>query len=325
MNLVHRGRRLRYNSGIRNLVRETGLNVNDLIYPIFLVEGECIKKEIPALTGQYYYSIDMLEAEINEITELGIPAVILFGLPAYKDEKASSAYLQDGIIQRGIRKFKEINSEIVVITDVCLCQYTSHGHCGVVCDGVVHNDKSVELLAKTALSHAKAGADMVAPSDMMDGRVGAIRSTLDLEGYDYVSIMSYSVKYSSVFYGPFREVADSSPKAGNRKTYQMDPANSNEAMKEAEEDYREGADILMVKPAMAYQDIIYRLKQRFDCPIAAYNVSGEYMMIKVASAQKLIDEKNAVMESLIGLKRSGADIIITYFAKDVAGWLKGKN
>ena len=318
----YRGRRLRNNQGIRKMVRENHLRVENLIYPLFLVEGSNIKKEIPSLKGQYHFSIDKLDEELDEIVNLGIPAVLLFGLPAYKDEKASSAYREDGIVQKGIRKIKAKYPELLVITDVCLCQYTSHGHCGVLEDGVVLNDPSLQLIAKTALSHAKAGADMVAPSDMMDGRIKAIRELLDENNCEYISIMSYSVKYASAFYGPFRDAADSSPKSGDRKSYQMDPANSDEAIREAEADLMEGADILMVKPAMPYQDIIYRLKETFDCPIAAYNVSGEYMMIKSAAAKNLFDEKSAVLESLTGIKRSGADIIITYFAKDVARWLK---
>ena len=318
----YRGRRLRNNPGIRKMVRETHLRVENLIYPLFLVEGSNIKKEIPSIKGQYHLSIDKLDEELDEIVSLGIPAVLLFGLPAYKDETASSAYAEDGIVQKGIRRIKEKHPELVVITDVCLCQYTSHGHCGVLKDGIILNDPSLELIAKTALSHAKAGADMVAPSDMMDGRIAAIRESLDQEGYEYISIMSYSVKYASSFYGPFRDAADSSPKSGDRKSYQMDPANTDEALREAEADLIEGADILMVKPAMPYQDIIYRLRQNFDCPIAAYNVSGEYMMIKSAASQNLLDEKSAVLESLTGIKRSGADLIITYFAKDAARWIK---
>ncbi len=320
--MFYRGRRLRLNSNIRSLVRETRLSLENLVYPIFLVEGTNVKKEISSLKNQYYLSIDRLDEEIEEITKLGIPAVILFGLPKFKDEKGSSAYDDNGIVQRGIKKIKEKYSDLVIISDVCLCQYTSHGHCGVLKDGKILNDESLKLIAKIALSHAKAGANIIAPSDMMDGRVSAIRRALDENGYEYVSIMSYSVKYASSFYGPFRYVADSSPKSGDRKSYQMDPANSNEAMREANEDLQEGADIIMVKPAMAYQDIIYRLRQSVDCPIAAYNVSGEYMIIKSAASQGLINEKNIVLETLVGFIRSGADIIITYFAKDVANWLK---
>lgn len=322
MNLTHRGRRLRISAGIRSMVRETRLHVKNLICPLFLVEGNNIKEELPTLKGQYHLSIDMLDKELDEITSLGIPAVLLFGLPAYKDEKAGSAYDENGIVQKGIRKIKEKYSDLIVITDVCLCQYTPNGHCGILKDGVILNDYSVELIAKTALSHARAGADMVAPSDMMDGRVKAIRKILDNYCYENVSIMAYSVKYLSAFYGPFRDVADSSPKSGNRKSYQIDPANAREALREAEMDFQEGADIIMVKPAMAYQDIIHSLRQNFDIPVAAYNVSGEYMMVKAAVSQNLLDEKTVVLEILTGIKRSGADLIITYHAKDAAKWLK---
>ena len=324
MQLIQRGRRLRMSSGLRSMVRETHLHIQDLIYPLFLVEGQNIKEEISSIPGQYHFSLDRLEEELEEIGALGIPAVLLFGLPAQKDEVGSEAYATEGIVQRGIRLIKEKHPELVVITDVCLCQYTSHGHCGVLEGEHICNDASVELIAKTALSHAKAGADMVAPSDMMDGRIKAIRDLLDEENYEHVSIMSYSVKYASAFYGPFREAAHSAPQFGDRKTYQMDPANTNEALREAQWDLQEGADILMVKPAMAYQDIIYRLKQNFTCPIAAYNVSGEYTMIKLAVKQNLLDEKATVLEMLTGMKRAGADLLITYFAKDVARWLKGE-
>ncbi|OGI02629.1 MAG: delta-aminolevulinic acid dehydratase [Candidatus Melainabacteria bacterium GWF2_37_15] len=320
--MFYRGRRLRTSQTIRTMVQETRLSVKNLIYPLFLVEGNNIKKEIPSLKGQYHISIDRLEEEIKEILSLKIPAILLFGLPGYKDDLASNAYDDNGIVQKGIRKIKEIAPDLLVVTDVCLCQYTSHGHCGVLKDGKVLNDPTLELLAKTALSHVKAGADMVAPSDMMDGRVNAIRDILDDEGFEYTPIMSYSVKYASSFYGPFREVADSAPKSGDRKSYQMNPANTNEALMEAEADLMEGADILMVKPALAYQDIIYRLKENFDCPIAAYNVSGEYAMVKAAASQGLIDEKSVVMEMLTGIKRAGADLIITYFAKDAAKYLR---
>ncbi|MDP4146274.1 MAG: porphobilinogen synthase [Bacillota bacterium] len=324
MDLVKRGRRLRRSPGIRKLVRETVLNVEDLIYPIFVMEGTGVKKEMTSLQGQYYYSLDTLEEEIRELESLGINSIILFGLPDEKDEAGSEAYSENGIVQRAIRKIKEISPELVVITDVCLCQYTSHGHCGVLHNHYIDNDKSAELIAKTALSHAKAGADIVAPSDMMDGRIKAIRTLLDKEGYEDIAIMSYSVKYASAFYGPFRDVAHSAPSFGDRKTYQMDSGNALEALREAEQDIEEGADFLMVKPAMAYQDVIYRLKENFPYPLAAYNVSGEYCMIKAAASQNLIDEKAVVMEMLLGLKRSGADIIITYFAKDAARYLRGE-
>lgn len=322
MNLIHRERRLRRTETLRKMTKETHLSVDDLIYPLFVVEGENIKKEIPSLKGQYYHSIDKLDDEMENIAKLKIPSVLLFGLPEYKDEKASCAYNFNGIVQKAVRKIKSKYPDIVIITDVCLCQYMSHGHCGVLSNGEILNDESVELIAKTALSHAEAGADIVAPSDMMDGRIGAIRKLLDEEGYINTSIMSYSIKYASAYYGPFRDVADSAPKSGNRKSYQMDPANSDEAMREAMLDIEEGADILMVKPAMSYQDIIYRLKHTVNYPIAAYNVSGEYAMIQSAAEQGLIDKKNVVLESLIGLKRAGANLIITYFAKDVAKWLK---
>lgn len=320
---IHRGRRLRASENIRKLVREHYLRVEDLIYPLFVVEGEEIQEPISSLPGQYHFSIDKLEEEITQIKKLGILSVLLFGLPNLKDERGSEAYNPDGIVQRAIRKIKELAPELVVITDVCLCQYTSHGHCGVLQEGQVINDATLELLAKTALSHAEAGADIIAPSDMMDGRIARIRTELDQNGYTSVSIMSYSVKYASAFYGPFREAAHSAPQSGDRKSYQMDPANGLEALKEAEWDIEEGADFLMVKPAMAYMDIISKLKECFTCPIAAYNVSGEYTMIKLASDQGLLDEKGTVLELLTGMKRAGADLIITYFAKEVAAWLKG--
>lgn len=325
MKLTYRPRRLRKNSAIRNLVRETKLNVDDLICPIFITEEKNIKREICSLPGQFHFSIERLEEELDQITNLGIQAVLLFGLPENKDEYGSSAYSNDGIIQKAVKLIKLKHPDLLVITDVCLCQYTSHGHCGVIEKNYVNNDKSVEILAKIALSQAKAGADMVAPSDMMDGRVKAIREILDQNGYENTSIMSYSAKYSSAFYGPFREAVSSAPQFGDRKTYQMDPANSDEAVRQAELDLKEGADILMVKPALAYQDIIYRFKQSLNIPIAAYNVSGEYSMIKLAASSGLIDEKQIVIETLTGIKRAGADLIITYFAKDVAGWLKGGN
>lgn len=318
MKLSHRPRRLRNNPAIRKMVRETTLNVDDLIYPLFLVEGQNIKKEIPSMPGQYHFSLDKLLEELDEVVKLGILAVLLFGIPEYKDETGGGAYVKDGIIQRDVKKIKDKYPNLFVITDVCLCQYTSHGHCGVLKGEIINNDKSVELISKIALSHAKAGADMVAPSDMMDGRVKAIREILDANGHENVSIMSYSAKYSSAFYGPFRDAVNSAPQLGDRKTYQMDYANSDEAVREAKLDLQEGADILMVKPAMSYQDIIYRFKQSFNCPIAAYNVSGEYSMIKLAAQQNLIDEEAVVMEVLTGIKRAGADLIITYFAKDAA-------
>lgn len=320
-----RPRRLRINEQIRSLVRETTLSVNDLIYPIFLVEGTNIKKEISTLPNNYHFSIDMLKEEIEELIELGIKSVMLFGVPNDKDRVGSEAYKEDGIVQKGIKEIKKITNKIFVITDVCMCQYTDHGHCGVIKERMVDNDLTLEYLAKTALSHAKAGADMVAPSDMMDGRVAAIREILDNNGYSNVSIMSYSAKYASAYYGPFRAAANSAPQFGDRRTYQMDPSNSDEAIREVELDIVEGADIVMVKPALSYLDIIRRIKDNFNVPIAAYNVSGEYAMIKVAAKAGLVDEKAIVKEMLTSIKRSGADIIITYFAKDLARWIKEEN
>lgn len=323
MQLIKRGRRLRTSQGLRRMVAETSLNIDDLIYPLFIMEGNNIIEDIPSMPGQYYYSVDRLEEIINEISMLGIPSVLLFGLPEKKDESGSEAYNQDGIIQKAIRRIKELNKELIVITDVCMCEYTSHGHCGIVHDNCVDNDCTVDVIKKIALSHVKAGADIVAPSDMMDGRIGAIRELLDKEGYIDTAIMSYSAKYSSSFYGPFRDAAKSAPQFGDRKTYQMDYHNSNEAIREGEQDLVEGADILMVKPALSYMDVIYRFKERFTCPIAAYNVSGEYSMIKVAAANGLIDEKTMIIETLTGIKRSGADLIITYFALDAAKIMRG--
>jgi porphobilinogen synthase len=319
--LVNRPRRLRANPQIRSLIRETQLNVDDLIYPIFLVEGTNIKKEISTLPNNYHFSIDMIKEEIEELIELGIKSVMLFGIPKDKDEFGSEAYNEDGIVQRGIKEIKKITNEILVITDVCMCQYTDHGHCGIINGTEVDNDLTLEYLAKIALSHVKAGADMIAPSDMMDGRVAAIREILDNNGYSNISIMSYSAKYASAFYGPFRAAADSAPQFGDRKTYQMDPCNSDEAIREVEMDILEGADIVMVKPALSYLDIIRRVKDNFNLPIAAYNVSGEYAIIKAAAKAGLVDEKMIVKEMITSIKRAGADIIITYFAKDLAKWI----
>ena len=323
--MLRRPRRLRANKAIRNLVRETKLNVEDLIYPLFIVEGEGIKSEISSLPDVYHFSLDMLEDEIKEIKDLGIEHVILFGIPHdhEKDEYGSEAYNDNGIIQRAIRKIKEIDSEMNVITDVCMCEYTSHGHCGILNEkGYVKNDVTLEYLTKIAVSHAKAGADMVAPSDMMDGRIAALREGLDEAGFEDIGIMAYSVKYASTFYGPFREAANSAPSFGDRKTYQMDPANSNEALIEAELDVLEGADILMVKPALSYLDVIRRVKDNFDLPLAAYNVSGEYAMLKSAVNNGILAE-GAIYESVMSIKRAGADIIITYFAKDLAKMIRG--
>ncbi len=319
---TYRPRRLRANAKLRAMTRETHLSVDDLIYPLFVVPGEGVRHQIASMPGVYHLSKDKLLAECKEVEALGIPAIILFGLPEAKDEAASGAFAENGVVQEAIRALKEAGSELVVITDVCLCEYMSHGHCGVVKDGQILNDVTLELLAKTAVSHAEAGADMVGPSDMMDGRVKAIRSSLDAEGYADTPIMSYAAKYASAFYGPFREAADSTPAFGDRRTYQMDVPNADEALREIQLDIEEGADIVMVKPAMAYMDVILRAKTEFGYPLAAYNVSGEYSMVKAAAGKGWIDEKRIVMEILTGIKRAGADMILTYHAKDVAGWLE---
>lgn len=321
MYLLRRPRRLRVNSKIRDMVRETKLDVKNLIYPMFVVPGEDVKDPIKSMPGIYHLSIDNVIKEVKEVKSLGIPSIMLFGIPPKKDEEGSEAYNDDGIVQKAIRSIKDAVPSIVVIADICLCEYTSHGHCGLVKDGYVQNDISVELIAKTALSCAKAGADMVAPSDMMDGRVKAIREVLDKEGFVNTLIMAYSAKYASAFYGPFRDAANSAPQFGDRKSYQMDPANSQEAMVEIQLDIEEGADIVMVKPALAYLDVINQAKERFDIPLAAYNVSGEYSMIKAAASKGFIDEERVTIEALLSMKRAGADIIITYHAKDVAQWL----
>jgi porphobilinogen synthase len=314
----NRMRRLRSNPSMRRLVRETCVSVDDLVYPLFVREGEGIKEPISSMTGCFHFSPDTIAAEAAEVILLGIPAVLLFGLPGQKDEIGSEAWVEDGVVQRAIREIKQATPELLVITDVCLCEFTSHGHCGVIKDGKVDNDPTCELLAKMALSHAQAGADIVAPSDMMDGRVKSIRETLEENGFENVAIMSYAAKYASAFYGPFRDAAESAPAFGDRRAYQMDPANADQAMAEIALDIEEGADIVMVKPALAYLDIIYRARQRFDCPIAAYNVSGEYMMVKSAAAAGLSDEPATMMEILTAIKRAGADILITYFAKEAA-------
>jgi porphobilinogen synthase len=319
---TYRPRRLRKSAAIRSLVRETELSVKNFIYPLFVSHGTGVRNEITSMPGQYQISIDNLEAEINEIVSLGLPGVILFGLPESKDEAASGAYDESGVVQNAVAAIKAAAPDLLVITDVCLCEYTSHGHCGVVREGEVLNDVTLELLAKTALSHAQAGADIVAPSDMMDGRVAAIRAILDEHGFETTPIMSYSAKYASSFYGPFREAADSTPAFGDRRSYQMDPPNGLEALRETAMDVEEGADILMVKPALPYLDVIAGLRSQFDYPIAAYNVSGEYSVIKAAAAKGWIDERRAVLEVLTGIKRAGADIILTYHAKDAARWLK---
>jgi len=313
-----RGRRLRGSENFRRMIRETTLSSDDFILPLFAIDGKNVKKPIESMPGQFHLSCDNIVKKAREAYDAGVPGIILFGVPDSKDPLATRAYAHDSIVQKAVSAVKEKVPEISVITDVCLCAYTDHGHCGVVDNGVVDNDASLDLLAKTALSHAKAGADMVAPSDMMDGRVGEIRQTLDEEGFSHVPVMSYAVKYSSAFYGPFREAADSSPQFGDRKTYQMDPANSLEALREATMDIEEGADIIMVKPALSYLDIIYRLKEEIDLPIAAYNVSGEYSMMKAGEMMGWINANEVIMETLLSIKRAGADIILTYSAIDAA-------
>ncbi len=315
---IQRLRRLRYNSKIRDMIRETYLHKNDLIYPLFAVPGKGIKNEVRSMPNVYQMSIDVLVEECKEVRDLGIPAIILFGIPEHKDEVGSEAYDEHGIIQNAIRAIKEEVKDLVIITDVCMCEYTSHGHCGLVRDGEILNDETIELLAREAVSHVKAGADMVAPSDMMDGRVAAIRKGLDSAGFTKTPIMSYAVKYSSGYYGPFRDAAESAPSFGDRRSHQMDIANAGEAIREAASDIDEGADIIMVKPAGPYMDIIRRVKEKFNKPLAAYQVSGEYSMIKAAGQLDWIDEERVMIESLIGIKRAGADMILTYFAKDVA-------
>lgn len=321
---ITRLRRMRATAVHRRMVRETTLSADNLIYPLFAVHGNNVKNEISSMPGVYQLSVDNLVREAKEVSSLGIPAVILFGIPEHKDEMGTEAYSEKGIIQQAIKAIKDSAPELLVITDVCMCEYTSHGHCGVVKDGVILNDATLELLAKEAVSHAKAGADIIAPSDMMDGRVSAIRSALDREGFEQIPIMSYAAKYASAFYGPFREAAESTPQFGDRRSYQMDPANSREAMRETSIDIEEGADIVMVKPALPYLDIIRQIKDRWDIPVAAYNVSGEYSMIKAAGRLGWIDESRAMMESLTSIKRAGADIILTYFAKDAARILHGE-
>jgi porphobilinogen synthase len=318
----YRPRRLRKNSATRALIRETHLSADQFIYPLFVMPGKNKKEEIVSMPGVFRVTVDLLEQEARECLELGVKSVILFGLPDKKDPVGSGAHAKDGIIQKAIREIKRKVPEILVITDVCLCEYTDHGHCGCIIDNDVDNDATLEILAKTALSHVQAGADMVAPSDMMDGRIAEIRATLDENDFESVPIMAYSVKYASAFYGPFREAADCTPQFGDRKSYQMDPANSREALREATLDVDEGADIIMVKPAVAYLDIISRLRDEFDLPIAAYHVSGEYAMIKAAAEKGWIDGDKVMAETLLSIKRAGADIIITYFAKDMARLLK---
>lgn len=319
--MIRRPRRLRVNSITRDLVRETRLDMKSMVYPLFIVEGEKIKNEIKSMPGVYHFSIDMLDGEIEDIIKHGIQNIMIFGVTHDKDACASSGFAEGGIVQRAVRKIKSLGKSLNVITDVCMCEYTDHGHCGILDEtGYVDNDKSLAVLAKIALSHAQAGADMVAPSDMMDGRVGAIRKILDEHGFVNVGIMAYSAKFASNFYGPFRDAADSAPAFGDRKTYQMDPANFREAMLECAYDIEEGADMVMVKPALSYLDVIKGARERFDVPIVAYNVSGEYSMIKFAISQGLLNEE-AMYEAVMSIKRAGADIIITYFAKDLAKYI----
>lgn len=327
-----RMRRLRSSSTMRRLVRQTILSVDDLVYPLFVKKGEGLKEPIKSMTDCFHFSPDTVAVEAAEVAVLGIPAVLLFGLPSKKDDKGSEAWAEDGAVQQAVREIKKATPDLLVITDVCLCAYTEHGHCGVIKKSkgaqehksVIDNDATCELLAKVALSHAQAGADMVAPSDMMDGRVKYIRQTLEENDFKDVAIMSYSAKYASAFYGPFRDAAESAPAFGDRKSYQMDPSDSDQAIAEIALDIEEGADIVMVKPALSYLDIIRRAKQRFDCPIAAYNVSGEYMMVKNSAGTGLLDENAVMMEILTSIKRAGADIIITYFAKEAVKKIKSK-
>jgi len=318
----YRLRRLRRTENLRRMVRETRLSVDDLIYPLFVVPGSGVKEPIASMPGQYHFSVDKLVEEAAAARDLGLPAVLLFGLPETKDEFGSSGSEPDGIVQRAVKALKSSLEDIVVITDVCLCEYTSHGHCGVLENGRVDNDLTLEHLARQALSHVEAGADMVAPSDMMDGRVAEIRDVLDEEGHTHVPIMSYAAKFASSFYGPFREAAQSTPSFGDRRDYQMDPANVLEALREVTLDIEEGADIVMVKPALPFLDVIAKVREKFDYPLAAYNVSGEYAMIKAAAEKGWLDERRAVLEVLTGIKRAGADLIITYFAPQAARWLK---
>ncbi len=315
-------RRLRYNPLVRDMVRETELSKNDFIYPLFVVPGIKVKKPVKSMPGVFQMSIDVVVEECKEVAELGIPAIILFGIPDHKDEVGSGAYDEKGIIQNAVRAIKKEVKNLLVITDVCMCEYTSHGHCGVLNGEEILNDQTVELLAKEALTHAQAGADIIAPSDMMDGRVAAIRKILDDNGFQNIPIMSYAAKYSSGYYGPFRDAAESAPAFGDRRSHQMDIANSNEALREVETDIEEGADIVMVKPAGPYLDVIYRVKQKFGMPTAAYQVSGEYAMIKAAGQNGWIDEERVMIESLTAIKRAGADMFLTYFAKDAVRWIE---
>lgn len=323
--MFDRHRRLRSSENMRSLVRENHLRPEDFIYPIFVVEGENIRSEVSSMPDVYHVSLDHLNKEIEELVELGVLSVMVFGVPAHKDEVGSQAYDEHGIVQKAISQIKENFPEMVVIADTCLCQYTDHGHCGVIEGGKILNDPTLDLLARTAVSQAKAGADIIAPSNMMDGFVAAIRHGLDEEGFEDVPIMSYAVKYSSAFYGPFRDAAHSTPQFGDRKTYQMDPANRTEAIREAQSDVDEDADFLIVKPALSYLDIVRDVRERFNVPVVAYNVSGEYSMVKAAAANGWVNERDIVLEKLISMKRAGADLIVTYHAKDASRWLREKN
>lgn len=318
-----RPRRLRKNALLRNMVRETTLSPQDFIYPLFVTHGKNVRNEIPSMPEVYQFSVDLLVKEAEEVRRLGIPGIILFGIPAKKDPQGTEAYDDDGIIQQAVRAVKDRVPDLTVVTDVCLCEYTDHGHCGVVEDGEILNDETLELLARAAVSHADAGADIIAPSDMMDGRVREIRVALDENGYEMTPILSYAAKYASAFYGPFRDAAGSFPQVGDRNSYQMDPANSREALREVALDIEEGADIIMVKPALPYLDVIRQVRDTFNVPVAAYNVSGEYSMIKAAGRLKWLDEERVMMESLTSIKRAGADLILTYFAKSAARFLGG--
>jgi porphobilinogen synthase len=313
-------RRLRRTKPLRALVRETSVEVGDLIYPLFIVEGNNLKQEIASMPGIFRHSVDLLPQEVEEVVKLGIPAVLLFGIPEHKDEVGSAAYHPEGVVQQAIRAIKQSAPELIVITDVCLCEYTSHGHCGVVVDGYVDNDQTLPLLARTALSHTEAGADIVAPSDMMDGRVKSIREALDEAGFHHIPVLAYAAKYASVFYEPFRVAAESTPQFGDRRSYQIDPPNWREALREVEQDIAEGADMILVKPALAYLDVIHRVRNTFHCPLAAYNVSGEFAMVKAAARCGWLDERRAIPEILTAIKRAGADVIITYHAKEFAQW-----
>ena len=319
---MDRTRRLRQTVAMRDMVRENHVRVDELIYPLFVMEGENLAGPVESMPGICQYSLDRMNEELDRVKEAGIPAILIFGIPAHKDEVGSGAYDEHGIVQEAIRRIKKDYSDLIVIADVCLCEYTSHGHCGLIRDGIILNDETLPLLAKSAVSYAEAGADIVAPSDMMDKRVSVIRKALDEAGFTYTPIMAYSAKFASGYYGPFRDAAHSAPGFGDRKTYQMDPANGQEALREVEEDLAEGADLIIAKPAMAYMDIIRAIHENYNVPIVAYNVSGEYAMVKAAAANGWIDEKKIVMENMIGMKRAGAKMIITYHALDVARWIR---